>query len=252
MMLQRIVVSALGVLSIALVLIGCQTVTGRSAGRYIDDQTISAEVKGKLVADRLANLTRVNVTTQNGVVYLTGNADTLDRAQRAADLARSVKGVHDVVNQIQVAATSPSVVSSTPSQSASPTVVTTAPPTATSPTVVTTTPPAATAPSAAGSVVAGTWHVGTVSRVDTAANMLYLTDGTVVQIQPTTRLTVNGQSIALSQVQPGAEVAVLMPAGTASTTTPSKISGGANALPRATAGTPGSGQIVIFNAPANR
>jgi len=244
MKLQRTVVSALGVLSIALVLIGCQTVTGRSAGRYIDDQTISAEVKGKLIGDRLANLTRVNVTTQNGVVYLTGNADTVERAQRAADLARSVKGVQDVVNQIQVASATPPSVVSAPSTSASPTVVTTSPPTATGPTVVTTAPPSATTPSAASSVAGGSWHVGTVSRVDSAANLLYLTDGTVVQIQPMTRLTVNGQPIALSQVRAGAEVAVL--------TTPSTSSGGTSALPRATAGTPSSGQIVIFNAPANR
>ena len=103
MRFQHTFVSALGVLSIALALVGCHTMTGRTAGRYIDDQTLTTEVKTKLVADRLANLTRVNVTTQNGVVYLTGTVDSPDRAQHAADLANSVSGVRQVVNQIQVA-----------------------------------------------------------------------------------------------------------------------------------------------------
>src|SRR5262249_53193000 len=92
---------------------------------------------------------------------------------------------------------------------------------------------------------AGTCRYGTVSRVDTAANMLYLTDGTAVQIQPTTRVTVNGQPIALSQVQPGAQVAVRT--GTTSSTAPTP-----SALPRSTAGASSSGPIVIFDAPATR
>lgn len=298
---KRTFSSALGVLSIALVLVGCHTMTGRTAGRYIDDQTLTTEVKTKLVADRLANLTRVNVTTQNGVVYLTGTVDTPDRAQRAADLANSVSGVRQVVNQIQVASTTPPSVASTPS-SASPT-VTTLPPTATAtstasngagaqaPVDVTGTVahydpqtgivtlqdgrmvriaptasvwqaqragdiqpgqqlylrnavPVGMQPSGAQAST-GNWRLATVSRVDTAANMLYLTDGTALQVQPTTRLTVNGQPIALSQVQPGAQVAVLT-GGTSSTApTPS-------ALPRSTAGTPSSSPIVIFNAPATR
>jgi hypothetical protein len=31
---------------------GCQTMTGRSTGRYVDDQTIVGKVKSKLVADK--------------------------------------------------------------------------------------------------------------------------------------------------------------------------------------------------------
>src|SRR5262249_19559314 len=98
---------------------------------------------------------------------------------------------------------------------------------------------------------ASTWHYGTVSRVDIANNTLYLTDGTAVQIQPATRLEVNGQPIALSQIQPGAQVAVLLPAAATSTLPPTS-SAGANALPRSAAGTPSSGPIMIFTAPANR
>src|SRR6059036_842291 len=47
--------------------------TGRSTGRFVDDQSITASVKAKLVADKAANLTRVGVKTVNGTVYLTGS-----------------------------------------------------------------------------------------------------------------------------------------------------------------------------------
>ena len=300
MKFQHTFVSALGVVSIALALVGCHTMTGRTAGRYIDDQTLTTEVKTKLVADRLANLTRVNVTTQNGVVYLTGSVDTPDRAQRAAELANSVSGVRQVVNQIQVASTTPPTVVSTPP--ASTTVTTTPQPTA-SATSAAASGAGAQAPidvtgtvaqydpqtgivtlqdgrmvrisptasvwqaqragdiqpgqqlflrnavpvgvqSSGAQVPAGSWRVATVSRVDTANNMLYLTDGTALQVQPTTRLTVNGQPITLSQVQPGAQVA--LSTGTSSTA-PSP-----SAFPRSTSGTPSSSPIVIFNAPATR
>ena len=43
------------------VLTGCRTMTGKTAGQNIDDTTITAAVKSKLVADRASNLTRVDV-----------------------------------------------------------------------------------------------------------------------------------------------------------------------------------------------
>src|ERR1044071_8551647 len=53
----------------------CQSMTGRSAGRYIDDKTITAKVKSKIVGEKASNLTRVGVNTVNGVVYLDGVVD---------------------------------------------------------------------------------------------------------------------------------------------------------------------------------
>lgn len=82
----------------------CQTLSGRSAGRYIDDKTITASVKGKLVADRAVNLTRINVTTINGIVSLDGVADTLEDKSRAEGIASRVDGVRSVVNNVQVRA----------------------------------------------------------------------------------------------------------------------------------------------------
>jgi predicted small secreted protein len=86
----------------ALVVAGCQTTSGRTAGSYVDDSHTTAAVKSKLVADRLANLTAVGVETVNGVTYLTGVVDTPEQRLRAEQFAWDVSGVRQVVNNIQV------------------------------------------------------------------------------------------------------------------------------------------------------
>jgi hyperosmotically inducible periplasmic protein len=80
---------------------GCQTMTGRSAGRVVDDSTITAQVKAKLVAEKPTNLTRVGVHTVNGVVHLEGVVDTPEQRARAEEIAGQVKGVRQVVNVLQ-------------------------------------------------------------------------------------------------------------------------------------------------------
>jgi hyperosmotically inducible periplasmic protein len=82
---------------------GCQTLTGKSSATVIDDPAITASVKTKLVADRAANLTRVDVDTNQGTVYLTGIVDSTEQRTRAGELARQAKGVKNVVNNLQVA-----------------------------------------------------------------------------------------------------------------------------------------------------
>lgn len=81
---------------------GCQTMTGRSTGQFVDDQSITAAVKARLVADKAANLTRIGVNTVNGTVYLTGAVESAEQKARAEDLATRVNGVRNVVNEIQV------------------------------------------------------------------------------------------------------------------------------------------------------
>ena len=108
--------------------------TGRTAGQEVDNKTTVATVKAKLVADRIQNLGWVNVDANEGVVYLTGNAQTAEQKARATELAQQVHGVKRVVNNIVVntpkadtanaparpAAASSSARSSTSSPAASP------------------------------------------------------------------------------------------------------------------------------------
>ena len=81
----------------------CQSLTGKTAGQNIDDATITASVKSKLVADKAANLTRVDVDTNNGTVYLNGTVDSPEQKAKAEQLAWQAQGVKSVVNNLQVA-----------------------------------------------------------------------------------------------------------------------------------------------------
>jgi hyperosmotically inducible periplasmic protein len=83
--------------------IGCAALTGKTAGRNIDDATISATVKTNLAAERAVTLTKIDVDTNEGVVHLSGVVDSVEMKQRAAEVARQVSGVKRVVNNLQVA-----------------------------------------------------------------------------------------------------------------------------------------------------
>jgi hyperosmotically inducible protein len=80
----------------------CQSMTGTTAGTTIDDAGITASVKSKLVADRAVNLTRVDVDTNNGTVYLNGTVESPEQKSRAEQLAWQANGVRSVVNNLQV------------------------------------------------------------------------------------------------------------------------------------------------------
>jgi hyperosmotically inducible periplasmic protein len=80
----------------------CESMTGKSAGTNVDDATITASVKSKLVADKAANLTRVDVDTNSGTVYLNGTVESPEQKARAEQLARQAQGVKSVVNNLQV------------------------------------------------------------------------------------------------------------------------------------------------------
>jgi hyperosmotically inducible periplasmic protein len=90
------------VLMLASLVAGCRSMTGKSAGENIDDGTITASVKSKLVADKASNMTRVNVDTNNATVYLNGTVESPEQKARAEQLAWQVKGVKSVVNNLQV------------------------------------------------------------------------------------------------------------------------------------------------------
>jgi osmotically-inducible protein OsmY len=81
---------------------GCQSLTGRSASANVDDSAITASVKMRLVADGTSNLTRVDVDTNHGTVYLHGAVDTAEQRARAEQIASQANGVKAVVNNLQV------------------------------------------------------------------------------------------------------------------------------------------------------
>ena len=86
----------------ALSLTACQSTTGKTAGQTMTDSRITAAVQSKLTADRISNFTRVDVDTTNGVVALNGIVSSAEQKERAAQLARRVDGVRNVINNLQV------------------------------------------------------------------------------------------------------------------------------------------------------
>ncbi len=86
----------------ALSVVSCTALTGKTAGQNVDDATLTAEVKSKLAAERLSSLTRIDVDTERGTVYLNGSVDTPQTKVRAEQLAGQVSGVRQVVNNLQV------------------------------------------------------------------------------------------------------------------------------------------------------
>jgi len=67
-----------------------------------NDPMITATVKDRLTMDRVANLSRVRVDTTEGTVYLNGVVPSPDHKIRAEQIARDVRGVNQVVNNLQV------------------------------------------------------------------------------------------------------------------------------------------------------
>ncbi|WP_342347919.1 BON domain-containing protein [uncultured Nitrospira sp.] len=83
-------------------LAGCQSTTGQTTGEYVDDATVTASVKTKLANQQTSSLSRIEVETVKGVVHLTGVAKTNADKAEAARLAKQVKGVNRVDNDLTV------------------------------------------------------------------------------------------------------------------------------------------------------
>ena len=84
-------------------LAGCASSgTGEKTGEYVDDAWITTKVKSELIADSDTKAGNINVETSNGKVTLTGTAKTWQESDKAAQIARGIKGVTGVENDIRI------------------------------------------------------------------------------------------------------------------------------------------------------
>jgi hyperosmotically inducible protein len=100
--MRKAIFSMLAAVLFVLKLSGCTALTGESLGQNIDDTNITTAVKSKLAVDKASSLTRVGVETTRGTVQLTGVVDSAATRNKAAEIARSVDGVKNVVNNLQI------------------------------------------------------------------------------------------------------------------------------------------------------
>jgi osmotically-inducible protein OsmY len=81
----------------------CEVFQGRqSVAQYADDSAVSNSIRAKFIEDPVVHLEDVGVTTLNGNVRLSGRVSSERERQRAAQIARNMKGVRTVDNEIVV------------------------------------------------------------------------------------------------------------------------------------------------------
>lgn len=82
---------------------GCApTRTQQGTGEFIDDSVITTKVKAALIEDPLTKVMEVKVKTFKGEVQLSGFVSSRAAANRAVELARGVKGVTAVKDDMQI------------------------------------------------------------------------------------------------------------------------------------------------------
>ena len=78
------------------------TRTHEGTGEYVDDTAITTKVKSAIFGDPALKVMQINVETFKGVVQLSGFVNSRESATKAAGVARGVKGVVEVKNDLVV------------------------------------------------------------------------------------------------------------------------------------------------------
>ena len=73
-----------------------------STGEYVDDSVITTKVKSLLAADDFLKSFQISVETYKGTVQLSGFVGSQKAVDNAGEIARSVKGVKSVKNDLSV------------------------------------------------------------------------------------------------------------------------------------------------------
>lgn len=82
---------------------GCAVVRDQSTvGQYVDDATITTQVKARFANDPVVSALAIGVETLNGTVQLSGFAKTAAERAKAEAIARDVSHVKAVKNDIVV------------------------------------------------------------------------------------------------------------------------------------------------------
>lgn len=83
--------------------LGCaSTSTRQSSGEYVDDSVITTKVKAAIFEEPTLKTLQIEVKTYKGEVQLSGFVDSAQSVNKAGEVARSVKGVTKVNNDLIV------------------------------------------------------------------------------------------------------------------------------------------------------
>lgn len=74
----------------------------RTAGQVVDDAAVTSKIKAELLKDPATKALDINVETRNGIVQLNGFVDSAAARSRADAIAKSVTGVSEVQNNLEM------------------------------------------------------------------------------------------------------------------------------------------------------
>ena len=100
---KRTIIGSLVACIVLFTFLSCASTSKKSStGEYVDDSVITTKVKALLAEDDFLKSFRISVETYKGVVQLSGFVNTQDAVAKAGQIARSVKGVQSVKNDLIV------------------------------------------------------------------------------------------------------------------------------------------------------
>lgn len=103
MMIRATVLALATAVGAITMLPGCAVTRGQSSvGEYVDDAAVTTAVKSKFVEAKTVDASSIHVETLQGEVMLSGFAKSATEKADAERLARDVKGVKRVKNEIAI------------------------------------------------------------------------------------------------------------------------------------------------------
>jgi hyperosmotically inducible protein len=100
---RNVIIGYLVLLMLVATFAACSsTRTHESTGEYVDDSTITTKVKALLAEDDFLKSFQIGVETYKGVIQLSGFVNSQQAVNKAGEIARSVKGVKSVKNNLIV------------------------------------------------------------------------------------------------------------------------------------------------------
>ena len=95
--------SALFLALTLITVVGCASTSKQAGtGEYIDDSVITTKVKAAIFNEPTLKVAEINVETFKGVVQLSGFVNSQADINKAVEVARSVRGVSSVKNDMRV------------------------------------------------------------------------------------------------------------------------------------------------------
>lgn len=95
---RKTIVALVGLMLLALACTSINQVTPSG----LDDNAIEIEVRAKIAEDAASKALGVKVDVDNGVVTLSGHANSAEQRRKIGQAANDVKGVKSVINNIHV------------------------------------------------------------------------------------------------------------------------------------------------------